>query len=268
MRGEVRNHSRLVLVATWLIASWAQAEPDAGSGRAAPVALSPSQVARAFTSANTDKGDTQEQNPRGTDSVKDAYARLLTKGEIELERKSDRSYVYQGRGINARIDAQGGFVMTDKFSRSKFVFKPTPIDAEGVNWVTNFFQTTFDLLRRVEKAFGNDLYRSERREFLEQTEELRIALMERHQAAALGGLMHSIWSATGVSIAEKRIQLFHAWCECSDDAFGDTGRVRIEQFIAERCPKESACAFTAEELERLNREAAKKNRRFDPYRSR
>jgi hypothetical protein len=236
----------LLVLASRVHAQGADAKPD----------LNPAQVARA---AGEMAPVPEVAAAAGDDAVRRAFQAI---DGVKLVQKSDGSFVYTGRGFNARIDARGGLTLTDRFSRASFVVDPKPLDE--LNWVTYFFRISFDLYARLDKAFGNDPFRTERRDFLEATRDLRMALLERNAARALERALHKIATSATKSPAEKRRLFFELWAECSDDPYGDRVRARIEQYIRERCPPGSVCEYTPQELERLNPPRAGA-RAFAPY---
>jgi hypothetical protein len=192
----------------------------------------------------------------------EAVMRAYRSLELKVERNRDGSFSYKGRGVSARIDAQGGLTMRDQFHHTKFVFEPQQIDDN--TWITWFFRLRFDLFARIDKAFGNDSYRSERREFLQQTRELRELLLERYSEQALERTLEGIWKLAMMSVSEKKERFFSLWSECSNDLYGLYARRRIEAFVREHCPRDSACEYSEQELTRLNRKHAAKDR-FAPY---
>jgi hypothetical protein len=216
-----------------------------------PVSLDPAQVARA-AAARADTQPAAKNNAAAAEQedVERAFRDLLARQELKLARQDDGSFRYSGRGFQARIDAHGGLSITDKFSRARIVFDPKPLDE--VNWVTYFLRVKFDLLARLDKAFGNDPFRSVRRDFLEQTRDLRMALLERSAQRALERALRTIWLAAGASPQQKRAATWKLWAECSEDEYGEKARRRIEAYVRERCPPGSACEYTPRELERLN----------------
>jgi hypothetical protein len=214
------------------------------SARAEPAAASDPGQGPALASA---AGPQPVALPEHSDAAIERAYRSL---ELRLERKKDGSFVYTGRGLNARIDTQGGLTLKDKFFKAEFIFEPAQLDEH--TWVTHFFRITFDLFARIDKAFGNDPHRSERREFLEQTLELRTLLLERYAEGALERTLEGLWKLAKMSVREKKERLFSLWSECSHDRFGEKARRRIEAFVREHCPPGSACDYSDEELVRLN----------------
>ncbi|HEX6244846.1 MAG TPA: hypothetical protein VFZ61_28195 [Polyangiales bacterium] len=199
-----------------------------------------------------------EESDASDQAIERAYRSL----ELRLERKADGSFVYTGRGIGARIDAQGGLTMWDKFSSARFAMDPQKID--DYTWVVRLFRVFFDLYARLDKAFGNDPYRSERRDFLEQTRDLQTLLLERNAERALERMLDGIWKLAQMSISEKKQRLFSLWTECSSDRYGQKARRRIEEFVREHCGRESACEYSEAEIERLSARLGA-GARFSPY---
>jgi hypothetical protein len=247
---------------TLALAALARAEP---SPEVAPdkmlttseKAPAPSQATALSPAPSAPATDTSSMHDRDR-----AILRVFRALELPLAQNADGSFAYTGRGIDARIDALGGLTMRDKFFQARFVFKSEPLDDH--TWVTQFFQIRFNLMARIEKAFGNDPYRSERRAFLEATRELRELLLERNAEQALERMLNGIWRLAVMSVREKKERLFSLWSECSMDTHGQRARCRIEEFIRERCPRGSACEYTDEELARLS-SISKAKARFAPY---
>lgn len=220
--------------------------------------LNPSKAARLASPSGTGAAATAPEA-----GVEDEVLRAFRLIEgLELVPKSDGSFLYTGRGFNARIDANGGLTITDRFSRASVVLDPQPLDEH--NWVVWFFRVTTGLLDRLDKAFGNDPFRSERREFLEKTRDLRMAVLERNTVQALERALHAIWSAASRSPKQKRQAIFSLWAQCSADAYGARARRRIEQYVRERCPRGSACEYPPGELRALNAGRAAEHS-FAPY---
>lgn len=246
--------SRTTRMALLLILVASRARAEGAETNPAQSNLSPSQVARASAA---------DPKPAQVQGADDAVLRAYREIEgLALVQKSDGSFAYTGRGFSARIDARGGLRITDKFRRTSFVLEPKPLDE--VNWVTYFLRTTFDLLARLDKAFGNDPFRSERREFLERTRDLRMALLERNAGRALERALHTIWTGAHTSPQQRKQETFALWTECSEDEYGERVRRRIEEYVRERCPVGSVCEYTPEELARLNAQRGGK-RAFLPY---
>jgi hypothetical protein len=235
-------------------ASAVLAEPPAGERGSQDVAP----VHARDAGGPSPSGDSNTARMSRDDAVTRAYRSL----ELKVERNRDGSFSYNGRGVSARIDAQGGLTMRDQFHRAKFVFDPQQIDDK--TWITWFFRLKFDLFAKIDKAFGNDSYRSERHEFLEQTRELRELLLERYSEQALERTLEGTWKLAMMSVSEKKERFFSLWSECSDDQHGLYARRRIEAFVREHCPRDSACEYGEQELIRLNRKNAAKDR-FAPY---
>jgi hypothetical protein len=244
-----------VVLALLLVLVALRARAEGAASAPAPPSLRPEQVARATEAGESPRAD---QAP-GDDAVLRAFHAIEG---LRLVRKRDGSFAYAGRGFNARIDARGGLIMTDKFSRASFVLDAKPIDA--INWATYFFRISLGLMARLDKAFGNDPFRSERRDFLDRTRELRMALLERNAHVALDRALHKIWSAAASSPQQKKQATFELWTQCSDDTYGDAFRARIEQYVRERCAPGSACEYAPEELVLLNAPGAGR-RPFAPY---
>ena len=146
----------------------------------------------------------------------------------------------------------------------------------------------------VRAAQGNELYRNEKKQLLDETFELRLSLAvgaaRRHIDAQLDRLYRDlldIWHDDESPAPTRRRLLFERWDECEEafsgraklnPEFGDDGqarldviraeagkdaRKRIEEFIRRHLPR-GEDGYSRDELEALNRRR-KSRTRFDPY---
>lgn len=166
-------------------------------------------------------------------------------------------YRYEGSGFVGRIGADGSVVLDD---RPGVQLAPIPIAG------------SFDLTNAIEGGLmGRELFATEKRGFLEQTEALRAELTERarERARQLGRsslereLTRIARDATR-PLAARHADIFALWDDCAADEHGTAAQALIERFVRREMPEGSAHAFTREELEALNGERVSA-RRFEPY---
>jgi hypothetical protein len=193
----------------------------------------------------------------------------LTRAEDPKLLKTRDGYEFAGNGFDAEIKHDGSVHFADRYGQAGFVMKPEMRPDGSVNFV--ILRVSFDLTAWAEHLAGNDPYRSERRWFLERTAELRERLAQAafraHAAKAESKLLRAlraIWSATSKGLAWQKRSTFELWDECADDEVGTRCRRIVEAHIGERCPLESACAFTPTDLVMLN-QRRKTRRLFAPY---
>jgi hypothetical protein len=177
-----------------------------------------------------------------------------------VERK-DGSYRYSGRGFDATIDRDGNVRMRDRFARARFGVFPY----QGLNkeWFISFLEVKFDLFAWLDKKFGNDPFRSERRDFFLGTRELRERLASQSAVARLQQELERIWSQA-LGLLERKRRTFALWDLASEDAFGQLGRDQVVRFVRESCPEDSARGFSPEELKSFN-ETRQSKQLFAPY---
>jgi hypothetical protein len=182
--------------------------------------------------------------------------------EPKLVHKANGTYTYKGQGFDATIERDGSVRMRDSFIRSGPQFVPRR--ATNGQWFISFWETRFDFLAWLEKKFGNDLYRSERRWFLEGTRDLREKLAIDHAMRTSHTQVHALWSKPGLSFAERKRLTFAMWDESTEDDYGQVGRTAVEEFVRAECPEGSGRGFTPEELASFN-EKRKSKAPFAPY---
>ncbi len=243
---------------------------EAVSARAQGVDLSPRAAARgAIPSVELGDAGASSAPPEGNGASRSTVERPplfpgRRREEVPLERRSDGSYRYQGVGFDAVIERDGSAVMRDKFGKARFVLSPVQF-ANGL-WGFTFLKARYDLFGLLDRVFHNDPFRSERRRFLIATRELRDQLATEAYARSAGALeraLEMIWSAGGLSFAERRRRTVALWEEQAEDEVGRLGRALIVRFIRQRCPAESACAFSDQELRDIN--AKRESAPFHPY---
>lgn len=180
----------------------------------------------------------------------------------QLVEKPDGSYAFTGNGFDATIDREGTIHMRDHFARSRLLFKPNQL-ADG-QWVITFWEIKFDLFAWLEKKFGNDPFRSERRWFLDGTRDLRAQLATQAVVANMRNVLNAIWSKAGINFAERKRRTFAVWDESSEDEFGELCRAQVLAFVRERCPHDSPLGFDERELGVLNK-TRRSRTLFAPY---
>ena len=179
----------------------------------------------------------------------------------DLRRRSDGSYRFSGPRFSALIRPDG----TVRFNDAPGIGVNGPGTDHGLG-----VAGTFDLTDAFQSAAGQDPMRAERAWFMEETRELRERLMaqadresEGRALSRLGNQLRAIWSGEQ-SPSAKRRRLFELWDGSSEDEVGQRARERIVQFIRRELPFGSRNAYTASELDQLNRRR-ESTERFDPY---
>jgi hypothetical protein len=192
-------------------------------------------------------------------------ARITTErggDEPKLVLKANGTYTYKGQGFDATIERDGSVRMRDSFVQ---IGRPFAVRrATNGQWFISFWETRFDFLAWLEKKFGNDLYRSERRWFLEGTRDLREKLAIEHTARTSQTEVHALWSKPGLSFAERKRLTFTMWDESAEDEYGQVGRTAVEEFVRAECPEGSGRGFTPDELAAFNKKR-KSREPFAPY---
>ncbi|MEO0323963.1 MAG: hypothetical protein AAF447_13470 [Myxococcota bacterium] len=173
-----------------------------------------------------------------------------------LRSRRDGSLVWEGPTVGARIAADGSVTFSD---------------LPSVRY-TGGLSLGFDLSAWADRRAGNDPYYAERRWFLEQTEELRVARSREARAAdqrralfRFRGDLLRLWEDPARDAAAKRRALFERWRECAEDEAGQEARQAVLDFIRARLPAESPESYTAAELAQLRSERG--GRSFRPYAS-
>lgn len=182
--------------------------------------------------------------------------------EVPLHRNANGTYTYSGRGFDATIESNGSVRMRDRVARPRLGLFPR--QAPTGEWYIDFFQVRSDILGWVDKQFGNDPYRTERIYFLRGTQELRERLAVGALEKVIRRALHGIWSRPGLTFAARRRETFQLWDGSTEDEFGQVGRAAVLEFVREKCPRDSALAYTPDELRSFN--ASRRSRAaFSPY---
>jgi hypothetical protein len=189
-------------------------------------------------------------------------------------------------GPRMRADGDGGFkedraafsARIDRDGRIKFRDKANvQIDGIGGGIGGLTLAGRFDLTDAVLRALGDDPYAYEKMLIMERTRETRarMAMEERsanlHEAQRrLPRVLARVWAHDSWTPAQRRRLFFALWDEVDEDGDDEVRRagaaVRgiIVSFIRRELPAGGPDAFTAEELEAMNR-ARHSRARFDPY---
>jgi len=182
-----------------------------------------------------------------------------------MRHDGDGGYLEDRPAFTARVDRDGTIHFKDK-GNVQFG------GLEGIGAIV-----TFDLTDAVLRALGDDPYAYEKMKIMERTRGVRaaMALRERqarlHEATVkLPSRLDKVWRHERWTAAQKRHLLFALWDEAEDAGDPEVMRAAeavrsiIVAFIRDKLPADSVDAFTAAELEALNRERRSKGR-FAPY---
>ncbi len=189
-------------------------------------------------------------------------AHLTQRGEPELHRQADGSYLYRDAAIAAQIGVDGQVRFGDVYNLE---YNPlNPLKVSG-NFELNDF-VEHDLL-------GHQVNSSQKSWFLEQTQGLRRQLADAFAAQdamrtrrMLEQELQNILVAAALDAAHKRAAIFTLWQDCGDDADTRRNRGIVEAFVRTHMPRGSGLGFSDDELEQLNRARASLPR-FEPYTS-
>jgi hypothetical protein len=227
------------------------------------VRVQPAAAPRAATRAPTTAGIPLTEYLAASTKASDITSRA---DDPVLTPQRGGGYTFEGTGFDATIARDGSVRFDDAYG--SFSLLPFRHDGSPNLW---FFNAAFDLTAFMEHVMGNDPYRSERRWFIERTAELRERManeaFERLSAQARIKLRHAlqdVWNDPALTLAQKKQETFEHWDMNADDEVGALGREQVREFVRERCPLGSACAFTAHELSALNR-GRKSRALFAPY---
>jgi hypothetical protein len=205
-----------------------------------------------------------EASDAGVSDAAVSYLERVWGKQPELPKLVEKNgnYAYRGRGFDATIDREGNVRMRDRFVRARVGLFPVL----GLNkeWFVSFLDVKYDLFAWLDKKFGNDPFRSERRDFFLGTRELRERLAGESAEAKLGEQLARIWMQAALGLAERKRRTFELWDLASEDAFGQVGRDHVLSFVRESCPQDSARGFSAAELKALN-ETRRSKQEFQPY---
>jgi len=199
--------------------------------------------------------------PVGDPRLKELGPRMRSDG--------DGGYKEDRARFSARIDRDGRIKFKDKGN--------VQLDAVGAGWGGLTLFGSFDLTDAVLRALGDDPYAYEKMLIMERTREARAAMaMEersenlREAQRKLPRLLEKVWAHTTWTPAQRRRLLFALWDEVDEDGddevrkAGAGVRAIIESFIRRALPEDGPDAFTADELEAMNR-ARRSRTRFEPY---
>jgi len=184
-------------------------------------------------------------------------------GESALRwRRDGDGWVATDGIIGARIGADGSIVAFDD---------PPAVELETP------LSMSFDVSDMVMRAAGLDPYQSRKLSVMDTTRATRASMAmaaedQRLQQAIrdIRGRLLAIWSDTSSSIERRRELVYLLWEECAET--GSASRLRasrairssIEAFVREHAPRGSREAYTAIELQRLNR-GRTSGPAFSPY---
>lgn len=136
---------------------------------------------------------------------------------------------------------------------------------------------SFDLTDLITRGKNQDPYYSEKRRFVDFSEEKRAELRRKWAQessekglATLEDQLSTIWQSSK-SAALRRREIYDKWADCSDgsageDGMGRKGRRAIEAFIRTHLPQGSSDAYTSDELSHIAGERGSLPP-FDPYRT-
>ncbi len=196
--------------------------------------------------------------PKGPDRLLGDERLKEKKGpEFELVPEKGGGFKFEGKNFIAHIKPDGSLAFDNRF----------PI---GFNKGGTF---SFDLTDLAMRGKKQDPYAAEKRRFIEFSEQMRNdmrnkALKEQRENAltTLNQQLRDLWS-NGRAAAARRREIYEMWEDCSDDkneTLGRKGRQIIVDFIRTSLPSGSPEAYTAEELERFNKDRAGMPQ-FNPY---
>jgi hypothetical protein len=167
-------------------------------------------------------------------------------------------YAPQGGGFTAVILSDGAVVFDEDLASTSLNSGPEAYERLGLP-AKDYTRGVFSFTDAVHRLSGSDPYRAAKMCFLDDTQEIRDGLRERHRErmlaasiAALRRRLDTIWNDASMTASERRRVLFETWDECNE---GDSGRIArdvVETYIRAHLPRASALAFTDEELAQLN----------------
>ena len=137
---------------------------------------------------------------------------------------------------------------------------------------------SFDITEAAMLAVGDDPYRHEKAEFMEETREFRAALCSAHRTARLRTALvrlprelDEVWRDTRSDAAQRRIRVFALWDDCAEGTddleqakMGAMARAIVMGFIRRHMPVGSPEAYSHDELVALNARRASRAP-FAPY---
>lgn len=163
------------------------AAPAAPSGVVLPSARAAAlSLMQPEASPIVDAGSEQPRGPVRAPELRTLEAALVAdigkvdrRPDPELKPRAGGGYSYRAHGFSVLIDPDGSVHMLDRDRAASWIFRPAAgLDGELAGF--RFFQTVFDSYRRLDRAFGNDPYLSERRWFMERTRALRESMAEHY----------------------------------------------------------------------------------------
>jgi hypothetical protein len=186
-----------------------------------------------------------------------------------MQADGDGGYKEDRARFVARIDRDGRIQFSDKGN--------VQVDGVGAGWAGLTLFGSFDLTDAVLRSLGDDPYAYEKMRIMERTREARakMAMEERSQnlreaLRKMPRLLEKVWAHESWTAAQRRRLIFALWDEVEEDGddelrhAGAGVRAAILSFIRRVLPQGSPEAFTAEELEAMNR-ARRSRARFEPY---
>lgn len=183
----------------------------------------------------------------------------------------DGSFEAVGEPFAARIDSDGSIHFKDHDN-----FKTNMPSVNGVP-IPIFTEARFDLTDAAMAAFGDVLYPYRKLKAMDQTREHRAAMSVRARGESLQAALtrfdrdlKKVWRNTSLPAADRRAIIFALWDECAEkgpEEVVETAasiRAIIVSFVVRELPQQSADAFGANELSKLNADR-QSTLRFTPY---
>lgn len=160
-------------------------------------------------------------------------------------------------------------------SRATELDEPSAEDPEEI--ILPIVTGGFDATDAIMRANGMDPYASAKLAWMDRTRDERLRLGRVHRARLLAESATSmrrnlarLWARPGLDLAGRKAALFELWDDCVEsgdslavEACGRT-RAAVIAFVRSRLPAGSPSAYTAAELDALNRGRASTDR-FAPY---
>lgn len=167
-------------------------------------------------------------------------------------------YAPAGGGFTATILPNGAVAFDENLASASFDDGPELYSRMGLP-SKDYSSGSFSFTDAAHRLSGSDPYRTAKMCFLDDTQEIRLGLRERHQErvlassmAALRRSLDSIWNDASIQASERRRLLFETWDECNEGEAGRLARDVVETFIRAHLPRGSALAYSDVELEQLN----------------
>ncbi len=180
-------------------------------------------------------------------------------------RQLDGSQLYRGPRFAALVLPDGRVQFSDNLNFN-FALRGAERGADMAQ------VASFDITDAMMRSRGQDPLSSERRWFLEQTEEMRDRLAAEAQrdgatreARRMSGRLRRLWNDPDKTPAERRRAIFELWERCDPTgAEGRAAREAIETFVRNELPASESTAYTRQEIEAMNAHRPA-NDRFNPY---